>query len=125
MSELKIGLKGVVKTVVGKHNCAITLKSGDLNVFATPAMVALMEQSAVKAIKDVLLEGSTTVGTKIDIAHTRATPIGMLVTAESTLVEIDGRRLVFKTSASDEKGVIGEGTHERFIVDREKFLSNL
>ncbi len=114
-----------ISVKVTKENCASAMGSGALDVFATPSMVALMEGAACEVIKDSLEEGQSSVGTKVDIAHLKATPLGDTVTATATLLEIDGRRLVFKVSASDSKGLIGEGTHERFLINVEKFLSKL
>lgn len=113
------------RVVADDSNSAKTAGSGNLDVFATPSMVALMENAAMNAVAEHLPEGSATVGTKLDIVHSKATPLGDTVRATATLEEIDGRRLVFKVIASDETGTIGEGTHERFIVNTEKFLARL
>lgn len=112
-------------TIVSSSNTAIALGSGDMEVFATPAMVALMENAAMLAVKESLPEGSTTVGTQMQTSHIKASALGAHITASAELVEVDGRRLVFEVKAWDEKGVIGEGSHTRFIVDRERFLSKL
>ena len=90
-----------------------------------PAVVAYMEMAACYAVNDLLEEGLSTVGTKIDIAHIKASPIGETITAKATLKEIDGRRLVFDVTASDSKGEIANGTHERFIIKVDKFLAKL
>lgn len=119
------GLKYSVSVRVDKTNTAASLGSGNMDVFATPAMIALMENAAMTAVAAELAEGSATVGTLVNVVHTRATGMGDIVTAEAVLEEADGRRLVFSVSASDSKGVIGKGTHERFIVDCERFLSKL
>ncbi len=119
------GLKYSVSTRVDNTNIAVALGSGSLDVFATPAMVALMENAALEAVAKSLPEGSTTVGTLVNVAHTRATGMGDIVTAEAVLEEVDGRRLIFSVTASDSKGQIGKGMHERFIVDCERFLSKL
>ncbi len=119
------GLKYSVSTRVDNTNTAVALGSGSLDVFATPAMVALMENAALEAVAKSLPEGSTTVGTLVNVAHTRATGMGDIVTAEAVLEEVDGRRLIFSVTASDSKGQIGKGMHERFIVDCERFLSKL
>ena len=97
--------------------------SGMLPVLATPSMIALIEKAAAESVAAGLDPGMTTVGTRLDIAHTAATPVGMAVLAEAELSEIDGRRLVFTVRAFDEAGEIGSGTHERFIVNAEKFLA--
>lgn len=122
---MEIGLKYESTTVVSAANTAATLGSGDMDVFATPAMVALMENAAMLAVKDHLPEGSATVGTQISTSHLKASPLGASITASAELVEVDGRRLTFAVKAWDEKGTIGEGTHTRFVVDRERFLSKL
>ena len=92
-----------------------------MDVFATLAMIALMENTAFESVASELEEGSGTVGTALDIKHVSATPVGMKVTCESELVKVDGRTLTFSVKAFDEAGLIGEGTHERFIVFEEKF----
>ena len=99
--------------------------SGDLAVLATPAMCALMENAAMMAVTAHLEEGQTTVGTALNIEHSRATKVGEVITATAVLTEINGRELQFNIAARDEVGVIGEGTHTRFIVNREKFMSKL
>ena len=122
---MEIGLKYESTTVVSAANTAATLGSGDMDVFATPAMVALMENAAMLAVRDHLPEGSATVGTQISTSHLNASPLGASITASAELIEMDGRRLTFAVKAWDEKGTIGEGTHTRFVVDRERFLSKL
>ena len=118
---LETGIKGEAKEVVSEKNSAKAMKSGELNVYATPSMIALMEQAAYKSVAAELEEGKGPVGTLMNVSHISATPFGMEVTAVSELVEIDRKRLVFKVEAFDERGKIGEGTHERFIIDNEKF----
>ena len=120
---LTTGLKGKAEVKVDDTNTAVTMGSGSLKVFATPAMIALIEKAACKALDGQLDDGQTTVGTKLDVAHVAATPVGMNVTAEAVLTEIDNRRLVFEVVARDEKDIIGKGTHERFIVNVEKFTA--
>lgn len=122
---MEIGLKHESTTVVSAANTAATLGSGDMDVFATPAMVALMENAAMLAVKDHLPEGSATVGTQINTSHLKASPLGATITASAELTAVDGRRLTFVVKAWDEKGIIGEGSHTRFVVDRERFLSKL
>ncbi len=122
---MEIGLKYESTTVVSAANTATTLGSGDMDVFATPAMVALMENAAMLAVRDHLPEGSATVGTQISTSHLKASPLGASITASAELIEVDSRRLTFAVKAWDEKGTIGEGTHTRFVVDRERFLSKL
>ena len=99
--------------------------SGDLAVLATPAMCALMENAAMMAVATKLEEGQTTVGTALNIEHSRATKVGDIITATAVLTEVNGRELQFNIAARDEIGVIGEGTHTRFIVNREKFMAKL
>ena len=118
---LATGIQGEKKEQVTQENTALTMKSGALKVYATPAMIALMEQAAYKSVAAELEEGKGTVGTLMNVSHISATPLGMEVTAKSELVEIDRKRLVFKVEACDERGMIGEGTHERFVIDNEKF----
>lgn len=119
---IEIGIKGITDAVVCEKNTAKAMGSGTLEVFATPAMIALMEETASKSVADYLDEGFTTVGTLINVKHLAASPLGMKISCESQLVEADGRRLVFKVFACDEKERIGEGMHERFIVKTDKFL---
>ncbi len=119
------GIKGYKEITVTKELTAISLGSGDLEVYATPAMIALMEETASESVKPRLEAGQGSVGTCIAIKHLAATPIGMRVRCESELVEVDGRRLVFHITAYDEKDKIGEGTHERFIISNDKFQSKV
>jgi predicted thioesterase len=122
VEELKVGIVGEATTKVTKDNTAVKFGSGSVEVFATPAMIGLMENAAINAVDKLLPEGQATVGTRIEATHIAATPIGMEVIAKATLVELDKRRMVFKVEAYDEKEKIGEGMHERFIIDLEKFL---
>lgn len=104
---------------------AARIGSGLVEVFATPMMVALIEQTCLESVLPQLEEGQGTVGTLVNVTHVSATPVGMRVWCESELVEVDRRRLVFKVKAYDECGLIGEGTHERFIIDNEKFMEKI
>ena len=122
---MQTGLTYTSKTVVCDSNTAIALGSGDMPVFATPAMMALMENAAMMAVRDELPEGSTTVGGHIESSHLKPSAIGQEVEATATLERIDGRKLYFSVVARQGETVIGEGTHLRFIVDREKFLSTI
>ena len=122
---MEVGLKYESVVVASEANSAKTLGSGDMDVFATPAMVALMENAAMLAVAPHLPEGSATVGTQMNTSHIKASPLGATITASATLTAVEGRRLEFAIKAWDEKGTIGEGEHERFIVDRERFLSKL
>jgi len=121
--SVTVGLKGRAETVVNDNNTAQAACSGALPVFGTPFMCALMEEAAWKSIAPHLEEGQSTVGTKLEITHDSATPVGMKVWAESEVTQVDGKRLVLKVAAYDEKGLIGQGTHERFIVTDERFLA--
>ena len=118
---LKTGITKEITEKVTDKNTAKTMKSGELNVYATPSMIALMEQAAYTSVAGELEEGQGSVGTLMNVKHIAATPVGMEVTAKSELVEIDGRRLCFHVEAFDERGKIGEGEHERFIIDNAKF----
>lgn len=122
---MKIGDKGTVTVKVTKENCASAIGSGALDVFATPSMIALMENAACEAINASLQPGESSVGTKVNISHLKASALEDSITATATLTEIDGRRLVFEVVANDSKGIIGEGRHERFVINVEKFLSKL
>ena len=117
---LETGIKGTRTVTVNEDNTAKAMGSGTLDVFATPALIALMEETCWRSVANELEEGCGTVGTLLEIKHTAPTPVGMKVTCESTLTEVDGRRLVFEVIARDAKGVVGEGKHERFIIQNEK-----
>ncbi|MBQ3549437.1 MAG: thioesterase family protein [Clostridia bacterium] len=121
--EITVGLKGTVKETVNENNTAEKVGSGSLPVFATPMMVALMEKAACKALENSLDEGSTTVGTKVDVEHVAATPVGMEVTVTATVTAVDGRKISFSVEAFDEAGLIGKGAHDRFVVNAEKFTA--
>ncbi len=121
--DLKVGITGSTEVLVSEANTAKTMGSGSLDVFATPAMIALMEKAASMTVQNYIDEDSSTVGTMINIKHIAATPIGMNVTAKAELVEIDGKRLVFSVEAFDGKDKIGEGQHERFIIKAAKFIA--
>ena len=118
---LTTGIKGKQELVVTKENTAKAMGSGTLEVFATPAMIALMEKTAYESVAPELEEGSGTVGTALKVKHVAASPVGMKITCESELVKVHGRALTFSVNAYDEKGLIGEGEHERFIIYNEKF----
>ena len=121
--SVNTGLKGRAETVVTSANTAQAACSGALPVFGTPFLCALMEEAAWKSIAPHLEPGQSTVGTKLNISHDSATPVGMRVWAESEVIEVDGKRLVLNVAAFDEKGPIGKGTHERFIVTDQRFLA--
>ena len=120
---LETGIKGTKTVTVNEANTAKTMGSGTLDVFATPALIALMEETCWRSVADQLEDGCGTVGTLLEIRHTAPTPVGMDVTCESELTEVDGRRLVFTVQAHDAKGLVGEGRHERFIINNDKFQS--
>jgi len=121
--ELTAGIKGKTEITVDSKVSAMAAASGEMDVFGTPYVVALMEQTADESVRPYLEEGCATVGTVVNIKHLSATPMGMKAYAESELLEVDGRRLVFKVEAYDEVGLIAEGMHERFIIFKEKFMA--
>lgn len=123
MSELKVGMTGEKQELVTRENTAVQYGSGSVLVYATPAMVGLMEGACIHAVDAQLPAGSSTVGIDLKIKHMAATPVGMTVRAEAELTEIDGKRLVFHVKAFDDADQIGDGVHERFIVSVEKFLA--
>jgi fluoroacetyl-CoA thioesterase len=120
---LTAGLRGRAEAQVTPDRTADALGSGDLQVFGTPALVALMEQAAVSALAGHLGSAETTVGTAIEVAHLAATPVGLRVRAEAELTEIDGRKLTFLIQAYDPREKIGQARHHRIIVLRDRFLS--
>ncbi|HJT58847.1 MAG TPA: thioesterase family protein [Ktedonobacteraceae bacterium] len=123
---LEIGLTGEMTTTVAHENTAAFVGAGGVEVFATPMMIALMENASWHAVANHLDEGFVTVGTLVNVRHLAATPLGQQVRATAKLIEIDGRRLVFQVEAYDEQKKIGEGQHERFIVNLNRFMkSNL
>jgi fluoroacetyl-CoA thioesterase len=125
MRELKIGMAAEASETVLHTNTAAAIASGTLDVYATPSMIALMEKAACKVVEPCLEEGTTTVGVSMSISHDSATPVGQTVTAKAVLTGVDGRKLSFKVIASDDYGTIGQGLHERFLINREKFLGKL
>ena len=118
---LKPGLKGTAEIVVGTRDTAPHVGSGKIGVLATPIMVNLMEAAALQAVERFMPSGFQTVGTHLDVKHFAATPVGLRVRAEAELVKVEGRTLTFRLSAADEREVIGEGTHERLIINVERF----
>lgn len=120
--EITVGMKGEVSTLVEREDTAAEVGSGDLLVYATPCMTALMEGAACEAIADALKEGQTTVGTELNIRHTSATPVGLEVRAEAEVTDVDGKVITFSLKAFDEAGEIGSGTHKRVLVNSQKFL---
>ena len=122
---IKPGIDAQKTDTVSDRNIASTFGSGGLAVYATPAMIALMEGAALSAVEPFLPAGWSTVGTELNVKHISATPPGMKVHARAELLNIDGRALSFKVEAFDEAGKIGEGMHSRFIVENERFLAKI
>ncbi len=122
---MNIGLNYTSVTTVENSNTALALGSGDMEVFATPAMVALMENAAMNAVAAHLEAGQTTVGSQITTTHIKPSALGATITATATLTAVEGRKLSFAVEAHDGETLIGSGTHVRYIVDRERFLAKL
>ncbi|MCM1108795.1 MAG: thioesterase family protein [Clostridium sp.] len=122
---MKTGLTFTNRITIREEHTAITLGSGDMPVLATPILVALMENAAMKAVAGLLPAGSTTVGGYIQTTHIKPTGTGHTVETTATLVKVDGRKLTFNVEARDELGKVGEGEHIRFIVDRDKFMTKI
>ena len=120
--EIKVGLVGEASTMVDGTNLASSYAHGAVDLYASPAMVGLMEHAAINAIEHLLPEGSVSVGTHLDVRHLAATPPGLEVRARAELVEVEGRRLAFRVEAFDPVEKIGEGTHERFVVELSRLL---
>lgn len=120
---LKPGMTGEKSELVTSDNIAMRYGSGGVSVYATPAMIGLMENAALNAVDPHLPEGMATVGTHLDVKHLAATPVGLTVRAVAQLLEVDGRRLVFKVEAFDDREKVGEGTHERYIINLAKFIA--
>ena len=110
---------------VSETSTAAYIGSGDIEVLATPALAALMENAAMMAVAAELPEGSTTVGTRLELNHSRASAVGVEVTAEAVLTAVDGRRLTFRIEARDAQGLVGDCIHERVIVDRQRFMAKI
>lgn len=120
--EITVGIKGEAATLVEREDTAKEVGSGDLLVYATPCMVALMEGAACEAIAGALSDTQTTVGTALNIEHVSATPVGLEVRAEAEVTAVEGKVITFDVRAFDESGEIGKGTHNRVIVNSQKFL---
>ena len=121
--SLTVGSKGRAEALVTEANTAAAVGSGLVPVFATPYMVALMENAAVNAVQAGLEAGQGTVGTRLEVTHDAATPVGMKVWAEAELTAVEGKKLTFTVRAFDEAGPIGGGVHERFIITVDRFLA--
>ncbi len=119
---VSIGLIGKCSDLVTNDKTALEVGSGELLVYATPCMIALMEKTAMESIRPYLEQGQGSVGIKIDVRHVSASPVGSMISCESEVVEIDRKRIVFSVKAFDGHGLIGEGIHERFIIDNNKFF---
>lgn len=122
---LEIGLKGEASLVVGEAQTAVEYGAGGVRVLATPVMIGLMEKAAYDAAEAEMTDGDTTVGSLVHVRHLAATPVGQRVVATAELIEVDGRRLVFRVQARDEHRLIGEGTHERGRVNLARFLARV
>ena len=121
LSRLKPGLKGQAELVVGEEHTAPRVGSGRVHVLATPVMINLIEAAALQAAENLLPPGHQSLGIRLDVRHFAATPVGMRVTATAELTKVEGRTLFFRVEAHDEKETIGDGTHERVVVNVERF----
>lgn len=125
MAELITGIIGRAEDDVTENRTAAFMGSGGLRVYATPRMTAMMEYTAWSSVEPYLEEGMGTVGTRLEVSHLAASPVGAHITYESELTEIDRRKLVFTVRAYDNSGLIGEGRHERFIIDNARFMEKV
>src|SRR5688500_18897334 len=119
--DLPAGLKGSAELVVGEQHTAPRIGSGRIRVLATPVMINLIEAAALAAIEQSLPEEHQSLGTRLDISHIAATPVGMRVRATAEVVRVEGRTIYFRVRAEDERELIGEGTHQRVVVNLERF----
>ena len=122
---VEIGIKGRQELVVSKELTAKHIGSGTVLVFATPMMIALMEKTSQMSVKPSLEAGQETVGTHVDVSHDSAVPVGRKVWCESEVIDVDRRKITFKVAVYDDNGIVGQGTHERFIIDVKKFSEKL
>jgi fluoroacetyl-CoA thioesterase len=125
VDKIKPGLKGEAEMMVGTSDTAPRIGSGRIAVLATPKMISLMEEAALATVEHLLPEGKQSLGTRVDITHIAATPVGMMVKAEAELTEVDGRKLFFTVRVHDEMDLIGEGRHERVVVTGASFQSRI
>lgn len=123
--EIAPGLVGEVEIVVQPSDTADALGNAGVHVLATPRLVALLEQAAIRAVEAHLPPGAGTVGTRLDVKHLAATPVGMRVRARATLRQVDGRRLVYDVEAHDDVEKVAEGTQERFQISQARFLERV
>lgn len=123
--EMLNGLHHSEMLKVEHKDTAAVYGSGSLEVFATPAMIALMEKTCLESVNDKIGEGNTTVGIAVNIKHLKASPVGSMIRCDATLVEVDRKRLVFEVKCFEGETLVGEGIHERFVVDSEKFMGKL
>ena len=123
--NLITGIKGDIQTIVTKEQTAAAYGSGLVEVFATPAMIALMEKTCLRSVLEYLPDGINTVGTEVNVKHLKATAVGKNVRCQSELQKIDGKKLLFTVEAFDEQGKIGEGTHSRYVIDVKSFMEKL
>ena len=121
--SIPVGAKGAAELIVTEDKTAAAIGSGSVQVFATPWMIAMMELSACNALAPYYEEGQSSVGTHLDVSHDAATPVGMKVRAEAEVIAVDRRKIALSVSAWDEAGLIGKGTHERFLIDAAKFIA--
>lgn len=122
---LEKGLRGEARMVVGKEDTAIIQGSGRVPVLATPRLLGLVEAAAVAALNGTLSEEQTSVGTRVELEHLAATPVGMGVVATAELIKVDGRRLTFAFEARDDVEIVGRGRHERFLVEESRFMTRV
>lgn len=123
--SIQVGLRGEAVVKVTEANIASTMKSGALPVFATPAMCALMEEAAVAALVNELADGEGTVGISLNITHDKPSPVGATIRAEAEITAVEGRKISYRVAAYEGDTCIGQGTHERFVINNEKFMSKL
>ena len=122
IEDIKIGTSSTIVKEIGLQDCT---ERGGFHIFATPDLVLMLELTAIQALEPYLPTTQSTVGTRVDVAHTAATLLGQTVTCTATVTEIDRRRVVFEITANDGVDDIVSGTHERFIVDLDKFIARL